>query len=49
MNQMYNMLGKMKRLGRGDFSGQLVKRWPSSPKVAFFGPPNVFLDELAMR
>lgn len=44
-----SMLSKMKNLGRGKAPGSFIKRWPSNPKVAFFGPPNVFLDELAQR
>lgn len=23
-----------------------IKRWPSNPKIVFFGPPNVFMDEI---
>ena len=23
-----------------------IKRWPDKPKIVFFGPPNVFLDEI---
>ena len=26
-----------------------IKRWPSNPKIAFFGPPNVFMDEITQR
>jgi len=26
-----------------------VSRWPANPKVAFFGPPNVFMDEMSKR
>ena len=24
-----------------------IRRWPVDPKVVFFGPPNVFLDEIS--
>ena len=27
----------------------LIQRWPKDPKVVFFGPPNVFVDELSQR
>jgi len=23
-----------------------IRRWPTNPKVVFFGPPNVFQEEL---
>lgn len=23
-----------------------IQRWPTDPKIVFFGPPNVFKDEL---
>ena len=26
-----------------------IKRWPTNPKIAFFGPPNVFLNEISLR
>ena len=26
-----------------------IKRWPGAPKIAFFGPPNVFADEITKR
>lgn len=26
-----------------------IKRWPNKPKVVFFGPPNVFMDEITQR
>ena len=43
------MFSKVKNLRRGNVAGNFIKRWPTAPKVAFFGPPNVFLDELAQR
>jgi adenylate kinase family enzyme len=46
---MNNVFSKLKNLGKGNLSGTFIKRWPSNPKVAFFGPPNVFMDELAQR
>jgi hypothetical protein len=30
-------------------SQTLIRRWPKDPKVVFFGPPNVFVDELTQR
>jgi hypothetical protein len=27
----------------------LIQRWPNQPKVVFYGPPNVFQDELQQR
>ena len=26
-----------------------IRRWPKDPKIVFFGPPNVFQDELSQR
>ena len=26
-----------------------IKRWPNNPKILFFGPPNVFMDEITQR
>ena len=26
-----------------------IRRWPKDPKVIFFGPPNVFKEELTQR
>ena len=43
------MFQTMRNVTRGTPNGQFIKRWPTAPKVAFFGPPNVFLDELAQR
>jgi hypothetical protein len=28
---------------------QYTRRWPKDPKIVFFGPPNVFLEELTQR
>ena len=28
---------------------EYIKRWPTAPKVAFFGPPGVFMDEIMNR
>ena len=47
-----NIFGSLQRAGRGvalDKNAGFVRRWPVNPKVAFFGPPNAFLDEIAMR
>ena len=46
---MNNVFAKVKSLSKGNFAGNYIKRWPTNPKVAFFGPPNVFMDELAQR
>ena len=27
----------------------LTRRWPKDPKVVFFGPPNVFKEEITQR
>ena len=43
------MFQTMRNITRGTPNGQFIKRWPTAPKVAFFGPPNVFLDELSQR
>lgn len=26
-----------------------IRRWPKDPKIVFFGPPNVFKEELTQR
>ena len=26
-----------------------IRRWPKDPKIVFFGPPNVFQEELVQR
>jgi hypothetical protein len=26
-----------------------IRRWPKEPKIVFFGPPNVFQEELTQR
>ena len=26
-----------------------IRRWPINPKIAVFGPPNTFVDEISMR
>ncbi len=26
-----------------------IRRWPKDPKIAFFGPPNVFAEEITQR
>ena len=26
-----------------------IQRWPTNPKIVFFGPPNVFQEELTQR
>jgi hypothetical protein len=39
-------------LGRGNLlnrSSNFIRRWPVNPKIAFFGPPNAFVDEISMR
>lgn len=47
---MQNVLRRVKGLTQGHIKTEaLIKRWPSNPKVAFFGPPNVFIDELSQR
>ena len=46
---MNSIFQRAKNLSRGNMSGNFVRRWPTNPKIAFFGPPNVFLDELAQR
>lgn len=39
------------KLQNGFFSrdNKFLKRWPTCPKIAVFGPPNVFLDEISTR
>ena len=46
---MQSIFQQLKNAGKGNLNGGFIRRWPTSPKVAFFGPPNVFLDELAQR
>ena len=48
---MQSLFGKLKNVQRGRIAGagNFIKRWPSNPKVVFFGPPNVFIDELSQR
>ena len=46
---MQSLFQQMRNVSRGQVNGQFIRRWPTAPKVAFFGPPNVFLDELAQR
>ena len=43
-----NLRSGIKRGALGRDRGY-IKRWPSHPKVLFFGPPNVFMDELTQR
>lgn len=26
-----------------------IRRWPSNPKIIFYGPPNVFKEEISQR
>ena len=45
---MFRAIGN--RIGRmGAVESTYLKRWPKAPKVAFFGPPNAFVHEIAMR
>ena len=39
------------RLQNGLFSrsNNFIKRWPTQPKIAMYGPPNVFMDEISTR
>ena len=47
---MNNVFSKLKNLSKGGYgAGNYIKRWPTNPKVAFFGPPNVYMDEFAQR
>ena len=47
---MNGVFKSLKNLRKGNvMDGGFIRRWPSNPKIAFFGPPNVFLDELAQR
>lgn len=47
---MQSVFSQVKNITRGNLTGgSFVRRWPTAPKVAFFGPPNVFLDEFAQR
>ena len=47
---MNNVFAKLKNVSKGNLgAGNFIKRWPQNPKVAFFGPPNVFMHELAQR
>ena len=47
-----NLFARMQNLGRGNILNRnqsFVRRWPLTPKVAFYGPPNTFIDEISMR
>ena len=47
---MNNVFARLKNVTKGNIGyTNYIKRWPTNPKVAFFGPPNVFLDELTQR
>lgn len=47
---MNGVFQRVKNFRKGNFTaGGFIKRWPINPKIAFFGPPNVFLDEFAQR
>jgi hypothetical protein len=47
---MNGVFSRIKNLRKGNVKvGGFIKRWPTNPKVVFFGPPNVFLDELSQR
>jgi hypothetical protein len=46
---MQSVFSQLKNLRRGNITGNFIKRWPTNPKVAFFGPPNCFVDEFAQR
>ena len=39
------------KLQNGIFSrqGHFIPRWPTCPKIAIFGPPNVFKEEISIR
>ena len=44
------MLQNFKNLQRGSLNGShFIKRWPTAPKIIFFGPPNTYKDELSQR
>jgi hypothetical protein len=46
------MLHRVTRsLQKGAFNPDqgFIRRWPSAPKISFFGPPNVFADEITKR
>jgi hypothetical protein len=46
---MLNRLALSAKKGVFNLDKGYIKRWPSAPKVAFFGPPNVFADEIIKR
>lgn len=47
--QTVNKLMSISRKGLLNSDKGFIKRWPTCPKVAFFGPPNVFQDEIIRR
>ena len=38
----------IQRIG-GNSESTFIRRWPLNPKVAFYGPPNVFREETMQR
>jgi hypothetical protein len=46
---MYRRLALKSKKGLFFSDTEYIKRWPTAPKVAFFGPPNVFMDEIMNR
>ena len=30
-------------------NNQFIKRWPACPKIAVYGPPNIFMEEISTR
>lgn len=46
------MLGRIQRATRkGVFNSDshYIQRWPTTPKIAMFAPPNAFGDEISKR
>ena len=46
---LYNIKSKMLQSVLRNSDKHFLKRWPTTPKVAFFGPPNVFMEEITTR
>ena len=52
MNLGREWASKLQHLSRGNITNRhanFIKRWPINPKIAVFGAPNTFIDEISMR
>ena len=52
MNLGREWAARIQHMGRGNMFNKhahFIKRWPINPKIAIYGPPNSFVDEISMR